>query len=166
MTFYHCDGLCCLHYDNGDVEQSVDLHTVEWCYAACCRKTYHIEKPKDVQLSALTRAAAAELKTSSSSLHKVKGFVDDLTVIFSNVDSHQVVLRSLVLRVGDICCEFQPAKCVSLHFNGHRVVPSTQLSMSSGNTVNTCSINCTKFLGKTIGISLSDTFKLASAIMK
>ena len=33
VTSYHCDGSCCLHYDNGDVEQSVDLHVVEWCYA-------------------------------------------------------------------------------------------------------------------------------------
>ena len=29
VTSYYCDGSCCLHYDNGDVEQSVDLHTVE-----------------------------------------------------------------------------------------------------------------------------------------
>ena len=32
VTSYHCDGSCCLHYDNGNVEQFVDLHTVEWCY--------------------------------------------------------------------------------------------------------------------------------------
>ena len=32
MTYYHCDGSCDLVYDNGDSEQSVDLHTVEWCY--------------------------------------------------------------------------------------------------------------------------------------
>ena len=89
----------------------------------------------------------------SSSLHKVKGFADDLTVISDNVDSHQLVLRSLVLKAGEICLKFQPAKCVSLHFNGHRVVPSTQFSMINGNTVNICSVNCTKFLGKTIGVS-------------
>ena len=83
----------------------------------------------------------------SSSLHKVKGFADDLTVSSSDVDSHQVVLSSLVLKAGDICFEFQPIKCVSLHFNGH-VVSSTQFSMSSGNTVNICNISCTNFLVK------------------
>ena len=61
---------------------------------------------------------------------------------------------------------FQISKCVSLHFNGCHVVSSTQFSMSSGNIVNICSINCTKFLGKTIGVPLSVTCKLASAIMK
>jgi len=87
------------------------------------------------QLSALTKAAAAESKACSSLLHKVKGFVDDLT------DSHQVVLSSLVLKAGDKCFEFQPVKCVFLHFNGHRVVSSTQFSMRPGNTVNICNIN-------------------------
>ena len=35
VTSYHCDGSCCLHYDNGDVEQSVNphVHVVEWCNA-------------------------------------------------------------------------------------------------------------------------------------
>ena len=32
MIYYHCDGSCDLVYDNDDSEQSVDLHTVEWCY--------------------------------------------------------------------------------------------------------------------------------------
>jgi len=99
-------------------------------------------------------------------LHKVKGFADDLTVISSDVDSHQVVQSSLVLKAGDICFEFQPVKCVSLHFNGHCVVSSTQFSISTGSTVNICNINCTKFLGKTIGVSLTATCKLASANMK
>ena len=118
-----------------------------------------------VMLNIYIRAAAAEPKTCSSSLHKVKGFADDLTVISSNVDLHQVVLKSLVLKAGDICFEFQSVKCVSLHFNGRRVVSTTQFSMNTGNT-NICSINCTKFLGKAISVSLSATCKLVSDIMK
>jgi len=47
-------------------------------------------------------AAAAEQKICSSSLHKVKGFADNLTVISSNVKSYQVALDSLVLKAGDI----------------------------------------------------------------
>ena len=74
----------------------------------------------------------------------MKGFAEDLTVISSNVDSHQVVLKSLVLKAEDICFEFQPVKCESLHFNGRRVVPSTLFSMNTGNTVNICNIDCTR----------------------
>ena len=38
--------------------------------------------------------------------------------------------------------------------------------MSTGNTINICSINCTKFLSKTIGISPTATRKLASDNIK
>ena len=98
--------------------------------------------------------------------HKAKNFADDLTVNSSKFDSHQQALTSLVLKVADICFEFQPPKRVSLHFNGHRVVPTTEFSMSTGNTINICSINCTKFLSKTIGISPTATRKLASDNIK
>jgi len=111
--------ICFLHY--GDVEQLVDMHTVEWCYAGRFRKPYRT----DAELSVLIKAAAAKQKICSSSLHTVKGFADDLKVISSSVESHQVALNSLMLKVGDNCFEFQPAKCVSLHFNGCRVVSST-----------------------------------------
>lgn len=85
--------------------------------------------------SASIKAAAAELKPCSLSLHKVKGFADDLTVFSSDVGSHQQVLTLLVLKVSDLCFEFQPAKCVLLHFNGCHVVASTQLLMTTGNTI-------------------------------
>ena len=38
VTSYHCDGSCCLHNDNGDIEPSVDLHSTEWCFAGRYRK--------------------------------------------------------------------------------------------------------------------------------
>jgi len=38
--------------------------------------------------------------------------------------------------------------------------------MSNGRTINICNINCTKFLGKTIGISPTATHKLASDNIK
>ena len=56
-----------------------------------------------------------------------------------------IVLRSPVLKAREICLEFQPTKCVSLHCNGYRVVPSTQFSVTNGNTVSICNVNCTKF---------------------
>ena len=99
-------------------------------------------------------------------MHKAKGFADDLTVISSKVDSHQQALTSLVLKAADIYFEFQPSKCISLRFNGHHVMPTTEFSMSTGNTINICSIYCTKFLGKTIGISPTATRKLASDNIK
>ena len=40
ITSYHCDGSCSLHYDNGDIEPSVDLHTVEWCFAVRYHKNF------------------------------------------------------------------------------------------------------------------------------
>ncbi|XP_065903961.1 uncharacterized protein [Dysidea avara] len=53
----------------------------------------------------------------------------------------------------DICYEFQPQKCISLNFNGHRMISSTVFSMADGNTINICNVECTKFLGRTIGVS-------------
>ena len=138
---------------------------MEWCYAGRYRKEFRLDKPNTMP-SASIKALASELKPCSSSLHKVKGFADDLTVLSSDVASHQRVLSLLVLKARDLCFEFQPAKCVSLHFNGHHVVASTQFSMTNGNTINICDINCTKFLGKTIGTSSLATRKLASDDMR
>ena len=75
MTSYHCDGSCDLVYDNGDSEQSVDLHTVEWCYAGRYRKVYRSDKPNNTQPSTSTSAAAALPKICYSSMHRAKGFV-------------------------------------------------------------------------------------------
>ena len=153
VTSYHCDGSCSLHFDNGNIEPSVDLHTVEWCFTGHYRKNFRVDKPINTQPSASVRAAFVEPKTCSSNVHKAKGFADYLTVISSKVDLHLQALTSLLMKAADICFEFQPHKCISLNFNGHLVVPTTEFSMSNGNTINICSINCTKFLGKTIGIS-------------
>ena len=100
MTSYHCDGSCDLVYDNGDSEQSVDLHTVEWCYAGRYRKVYRSDKP-NTQPSTSTSAAAALPKICYSSMHRAKGFADDLTVISKDVKSHQQALSSLVLKAID-----------------------------------------------------------------
>jgi len=162
---YHCNGSCHLAYDNGDIEQSLNLHTAEWCYAGRYRKVYHPDKPS-TEPSASISATAALPKTCYSSLHKVKGFADDLTVISKDIKSHQRVLSSLVLKASDICLEFQPPKCISLNFNGHRMVSSTVFSMADGKTINICNVNCTKFLGRTIGISPTIARKTASTNMK
>ena len=118
----------------------MDLHTVEWCFANRYRKNFQVDKPINTQPSASVRAASAEPKTCSSKVHKAKGFAHDFTVISSKVDLHQQALTSLVLKAADICFEFQPPKCVSLHFNDHRVVPTTEFSESTGNTVLSISV--------------------------
>jgi len=105
------------------------------------------------------RAASTETKSCFTKVHKAKCFADDLTVISNTVDLHQQALTSLVLKAADICFEFQPLKCVSLHFNGDRVVPTTEFSMSN-------SISCSRFLGMTIGTSPTVTCKLASDNVK
>ena len=43
---------------------------------------------------------------------------------------------------------------------------STVFSMASGNTINICNVNCTKFLGHTIGTSPIIAQKLTSTNMK
>ena len=73
VTFYHCDGSCSLHYDNGDIEPSVDLHTVEWCFAGRYHKNFRVDNPINTQPSASVREAFAEPKTCSSKFHKAKG---------------------------------------------------------------------------------------------
>ena len=98
VTAYQCDGLCSLHYDNGDIEPSVDLHSVEWCFALRYRKNYQVDKPVNTMPSASVRAAAAEAKSCFTKVHKAKGFADDLTVISNRADLHQQALTSLVLK--------------------------------------------------------------------
>ena len=113
-------------------------------FAGRYHKNFRVDKPINTQHSASVSEPSAEPKT----FHKAKGFADDLTIISSKADSHQQALISLALKAADICFEFQPPKCVSLHFNGHRVVSTTEFSMSIGNTINICSVNCTKFLAR------------------
>ena len=43
VTFYHCDGSCSLHYDNGDIEPSVNLHTIEWCFVGHYCKNFQVD---------------------------------------------------------------------------------------------------------------------------
>ena len=105
VTSYHCDGSCDLAYDNGDSEQSVDLHVVEWCYASRYCKVYRPDKPSTQPSTSISVHALP--KICYLSLHKAKGFSDDLTVISNDVKSHQRVLSSLVLKAIDICLEFQ-----------------------------------------------------------
>jgi len=90
VTSYHCDGFCDLAYDNGDSEQSLNLHTAEWCYAGRYRKIFHPDKPS-TEPSASISAAAALPKSCYSSLHKAKGFADDLTVISKDTKSYLII---------------------------------------------------------------------------
>ena len=73
------------------------------------RRVYHPDNPS-TQPSTSISAAAALPKICYLSLHKAKGFTDDLTVISNDVKLHQWILSSLVLKPIDICLEFQPLK--------------------------------------------------------
>jgi len=61
---------------------------------------------------------------------------------------------------------FQSSKCISLNFNGYRMISSTVFSMADGKTINICDMKCTKFSGRTIGISPTIARKSASTNMK
>ena len=58
MSSYRCDGSCSLYYNNGDIEQSADLHAVEWCYAGRYHKAFRLNNPA-TQPSASTSAGVA-----------------------------------------------------------------------------------------------------------
>ena len=94
VTSYHCDGSCCLHYDNDDIEPSVNLHSTEWCFAGRYHKNYRADKPFNTIPSASVRAASAEIKSCFTNVYKAKGFTDDLTAISNRVDLHQQALTS------------------------------------------------------------------------
>jgi len=121
---YHCDGSCDLVYDNK--KQSVDLHTVGWCYAGRCRKVHNTIYYHSNKLFTQPSAAAALPKICYSSIHWVDRFADDLTVIPKDFKSHQQVLSSLILR--DIRFVFYPQKCISLYFNSHHMISSSILN--------------------------------------
>ena len=96
----------------------------QWYFAGYFQKPYQTDKPTDDQLSVLIRLLLL--------LSRKLKFADDIKWL------------SML--------EFQLVKCVSLHFNGHHVVSSTQFSMNAGYIVYICSINCT---GKAIDVSYS-----------
>jgi len=135
VNSYHCDGSCDLAYDNGDSEQHLNLRAAEWCYISRYRKVYRPDKPSTEPSGSISTAAALP-KICYSSLHKAKGFADGLTVTSKDTKSHQCVLSSLVLKVSDICLEFQPPKCISLNFNGHCMVPLQCSLWQMGKTIN------------------------------
>jgi len=87
-------------------------------------KVFRPDKPSTEPSASISAATAAIPKTCYSLLLKAKGFADDLTVISKDTKSHQRILSSLVLRASDVCLEFQPPKCISLNFNGHRMMCS------------------------------------------
>ena len=58
---------------------------------------------------------------------------------------------------------WQPCDYWSIYFNGHHMVSSTVFSMAAGNTINICNVDCTKFLGRTIGVSPTISQSVASA---
>ena len=74
------------------------------------RKSCRVDKHNNTLCSyvplASTSNTVTEPKLCCSKLHKVKCFADNLTIISS--------LTSLVPKAGDICLEFQPAKCVTI----------------------------------------------------
>ena len=80
--------------------------------------------------------------------HRVEGYCDDLTLIFSmrSCSEHAETLAVLDRRCHDLDLRLKPQKCISLAFNGKQVDRSVTFPLSAGNTRNIVD-QPTKFLG-------------------
>ena len=103
------------------------------------------------------------IKFANSREHSLKGYADDVTLLSIDIDVHMSVLKSLDLRAADLDLCFKPSKCVSFLFDGSKILPQG-IPLSKGST-RSITAGQTKFLGKTIDISLSTTKKAANEKM-
>ena len=78
---------------------------------------------------------------------KVKGFADDLTIISSSSTDHSEALKAISNSCQDLDPTLKPPKCVSLVFDGKKMIKSATFQVSSGSTRNIIS-GPTKFLGQ------------------
>jgi len=134
VTSYHCDGSCSLHYDNGDIEPSVDIHSLEWCFARCYRKNYRVDKPVNTIPSVTVHVASAETKSCLTKVHKAKGLL--MTWLLSLIEPIYInkLLLPLCWKLPIFVLCFNLPNVYPFIFNGHQVVPTTEYSMSNGNT--------------------------------
>ena len=116
-----------------------------------------------LQLRAMENGTCLSLAPSNgvtklSAAHKVKGFADDISVFSSSASDHAVVLRTIDNHCSDLDLTLKPAKCISLVFNGKKVLTTT-FPLGNGHTR---SINSghTRFLGCTLGCNNSVTSRV------
>ena len=73
---------------------------------------------------------------SLSKPHKIKGFVDDITVISKSSKDHSEVLHKISSACSDLDLDFKPPKWVSMTYDGRKVVKDATFQVGLGQTRN------------------------------
>ena len=108
------------------------------------------------------REKAQQPKSFTSSKHKVKGFADDFTIISRSLNSHQQVLSETATKCEDLDLHVRPDKCVSILFNGKKMLEDSTIQLPTGRTNNIRNAP-TKFLGGYIGHTRQASTRAASS---
>ena len=81
-----------------------------------------------------------------SKLHKVKRFVDDVTIISSTSEDHGKALQEMSNSCHDLDMTLKPTKCISFVFDGEKMNKLATFKIATGVTRNISS-GPIKFLG-------------------
>ena len=140
----------------------INLHSIKWSLTKKSSKPYLplSMTPPWFPLKK-TRALSEKVKFHLSSEHKVKGFADDLSVFSFSKDDHQQALTVIDEKCSSIGLEIRPDKCFSLLITKGRVT-NPKFDIHGFPTSNIKS-NPTKFLGRILGASTSNSKKLSSS---
>ena len=96
-------------------------------------------------------------------MSNLSAYAYDATLISDCLDTHTTVLQELNRKALDLDLSFKPSKCVSYLFDGtHHSDKGIQLS---GGNAKSITENGTKFLGKSLEVSLSATKSAANKKM-
>jgi len=160
---YHSDGTTTIQYlnENDGATERVDLHSVLWSLAQKNSKRY---LPLGSTLKKRARVKAFQKKFIHGKQHKVKAFVDDLSLIHSSPSVHQEELQIIDSHCQDLDLKIRPDKCVSLAFSGTSMMKFT-CPLSSGPTA-PIQTKPAKILGQMIGKDATTTRSAASTKLK
>jgi len=144
VTSISPDGSAMLYNHKGKSYENINLNDTEWAPAPGNGKWY-------LPFSSTPSNSVTKLLAA----HKVKGFADDISVFSSSASDHEVALRTFDNHCSDLDLTLKPAKCISLVFNGKKVLTTT-FPLGSSHTRNITSSH-TRFLGCTLGRNNSVT---------
>ena len=159
---YYANGLAKVKYLNSSAIEIISLKSTPWHFTRKSAKKFLPPEatPPKFPLKRV-REQALQPKSITSSSRKVKAFADDLTVISRSLSSHQKVLETTVIKCKDMDLQVRPDKCVSILYNGKKVLDDSSVQLPSGST-NSIRAAPTKFLGGYVGHTHSATRKAAS----
>ena len=144
VTSISPDGSATLYYRKGKSYENINLIDTEWAPAPGNGKWF-------LPLSSAPSKGVTKLSAS----HKVKGFADDISVFSNSAADHAVALHTIDRHCSDLDLTLKPAKCISLVFNGKKMLTTT-FPLGSGHTRSITSGH-TRFLGCTLGHNSSVT---------